>query len=467
MEVTSAGAPLPGQNSGFSVVLAERVLSVAHGLGVAREWEALGLGHPSGRATAYAPAQRLAAVVAGLACGLRGLAPGNRLLRPNGALRQRLGGRFPDQGTVHRWLQQVTPAQAAALRRHLHRVVRRHGHVGQALCGARPLVVDLDGQGLVARGRRFARARAGYLGAGVDRGYQRYVCYAGATGEVLDEWLAPGNTTLMSALPDLLRGLNEVIAPAWRGRVVRRGDAHLGTVANLRRVRAAGYHYLCPLYSYWSKQKLRRQVQGRRGAWFRATDSTGRVRRIQYWRLPRCRLVGKGARGAVSTHATVYRECRRAGARVKEAWIVLVTDLPRPGGRQLWRDYNQRGGTIEEYNDQSERGYHLEVMRTGNFAGLSAVQSLVGLCWNLTRWASAGLRLPPPLDPAADRAGWVAAARLDLSQLLERAGHSGLRLHRPTAAGPLEVEDTVGSPESRAWLAWLDQPIQQHLRFAG
>ena len=116
---------------------------------------------------------------------------------------------------------------------------------------------------------------------------------------------------------------------------------------------------------------------------------------------------------------------------------------------------------------QSERAYHLEVMRTGNFAGLNAVQSLVGLCWNLTRWATEDLDLPPPLAPAADPAAWQPAAALDLAQLMRRAGHSGLRLYRPSAAGPLEVEDTADTPESKAWLRFLRQPVQLRLRLTG
>src|SRR5262249_50835587 len=56
-------------------------------------WRRLGFGRPTGRTTSYPTDQRIAAVVAGLACGLRGVGPGNLLLRPNSALRQRLGGR--------------------------------------------------------------------------------------------------------------------------------------------------------------------------------------------------------------------------------------------------------------------------------------------------------------------------------------------------------------------------------------
>src|SRR5687767_7862832 len=104
METTDRGVPGPDGSGGFSVGLAERVLRLADGLELVAEWSQLGFGRPTGRVTSYPTDQRIAAVLAGLACGLRGIAPGNLLLRPNSALRQRLGGRFPDQGTVHRWL---------------------------------------------------------------------------------------------------------------------------------------------------------------------------------------------------------------------------------------------------------------------------------------------------------------------------------------------------------------------------
>jgi hypothetical protein len=444
--------------------LVERVLHHAERLGLMEQWAMLPLGNPSNRVSAYRPAQRWAAVLAGLAAGLKGIAPGNTWLRPNSAVQARLGGRFPDQGTIHRWLQQVTPSQAQAVRSHLHQAVRQHGRFWQVLWSGRLLLVDVDGQGLVARGQRFEKAAVGYLGEGVDHGYLRYVAYAAETREVLDEFLAPGNRTLMSQLSELRHGLDAVIPRAYRDRVLVRGDAHLGTIGNLQRLRQHGYHYLCPLQHWSAVARLKRRVRGARGGWFEEADSTGQIHRVQFWVLPRWSLQGKGKSRRVITRATVYCDHRPEG--VKE-WSVLVTDLKREKGRRLWRRYHERGGTIEEYNDQAERAYHLEVMRTGNFAGLSALHSLIGLCWNLTRWATETLRLPPLLAPAAPPSSWKVVARMDLSEVLQRAGHSGLRLYRASAGAVLEVEDTAETPESVAWRHWLEQPIQLRLRLTG
>jgi hypothetical protein len=176
-------------------------------------------------------------------------------------------------------------------------------------------------------------------------------------------------------------------------------------------------------------------------------------------------LSGKGKQRRVRTRATVYHARRADGT--KEEWSVLVTDLKRVRGQRLWERYHERGGTIEEYNDQAERGYHLDVMRTGNFAGLQALHALIGLCWNLTRWSCAELQLPPLQAPQAEAAAWQEATALDLSALQQRAAQSGLRLDRQGPGKPLEVEDTAGTAESRAWLRWLKQPIQLLLLLTG
>jgi hypothetical protein len=464
MQCNASAAPGLGVGSGASVVFAERLLREAQALGLDAAWATLPLGSPSRRTTAYRAEHRWMALLAGLASGLQGIAPGNTWLRPNTALQARLGGRFPDQGTIHRWLGQVSDAQAGAARDHLHRVVRQHGRFWQVLGSAELLEVDVDGQGLVARGRRFEKAAVGYLGHGMDCGYQRYVCYAGQTREVLDEFLAPGNKTLMSQLPELLNGLDAVIPRPYHRRVLVRGDAHLGTIGNLRELQRRRYHYLCPLQSWSAVQRLRDHVQGRRGRWFEETDSAGRPHRIRFWVLPRWRLTGKGKSRRLWTRATVYRESLPDG---KARWSVLVTDLKRAKGRRLWQGYHRRGGTIEEYNDQAERAYHLEVIRTGHLAGLKALHSLIGLCWNLTQWATEGLRLPPVQAPQAPWDAWVAARALDLSALVQRAAVSGLRLYRAAPGAVLEVEDTAATAESLAWRRWLEQPIQLRLRLTG
>src|SRR3954471_19793073 len=82
METTDPEVRGPDRSGGCSVVLAERVLRLADSLELPGQWRRLGFGRPSGRATAYPTDRRIGAVLAGLACGLRGVAPGRRARGP-------------------------------------------------------------------------------------------------------------------------------------------------------------------------------------------------------------------------------------------------------------------------------------------------------------------------------------------------------------------------------------------------
>jgi DDE family transposase len=451
----------PRESGGFSVICAEKIIELSRAIGLLEEWSRLELGHVSGRVTSYATPERVTAVLAGLACGLRGFAPGNSLLRGNTALQSALGGRFPDQGTIHRWFQQATAEQAQALRQHLHQVMRRAGRFWQAVFSGNRVVVDLDAQGLAARGARFEKAAYGHLGEGLDRGYQRFVAYAGQTREVLDEFLRPGNTMLTGELTELLNGLNEIFAAADRPRVVIRTDAHGGTFHNLQQLQAAGYGYLCRLLSRSGVRRMRDTVATTPAGHFVPGDS----RVIEYWDAPQWTISGRRPKqGVVQTRAILFCDLNEGK---RDYWTMLVTDMTQETPQELWAQYHQRSGTIEEYNDQSERAYHLKVLRTGSYDGLNALHALLALCWNLSVWATEDLELPPTQAPHAERCRWVRASNLDRSQLLERAAHSGLRLYRTSRTACLEVEETAFTPESKAWLKWLKQPIQHRLRLAG
>lgn len=464
MEGIVATGKIPDQSSGLSVVLAEGVLQTARRLGIVSGWDSLWLGNESRRLTAYTPPQRLMALLAGLACGIRGIAPSNLWLRPNTALQQELGGRFPDQGTIHRWLQQSRADQVTELRRHLHDVLRIHGRFRRELYSEQKLIVDIDGQGLVARGQHFEKAAWGYQDGGFELGYQRFVCYAAKTREVLDELLRPGNESVMMAFPAILEGLNEVFAGDERPQVVLRGDAHCGTLENIRAAQEAGYLYLFKVMQRKTVNRLRKAVQESAGTSFTVTTG-GTTTTVTWWELPAWELVNKdGPVRRTTTRVILYRE-QRQNSNDEQNWAVACNwNLD---GEELWQKYRDRGGTIEEYNDQSERAYHLDLLRTRHFEGLAAIQVLTGLCWNLSQWALEELKLPPSLSPQADPEDWIPAHQMDLSAVMERGRHSGLRLTRVSSKAPLEIQDTAATPESTAWFRWLRQPIQRILRLAG
>src|SRR5260370_42711170 len=146
--------------------------------------------------------------------------------------------------------------------------------------------------------------------------------------------MPPRTRTLMSKLPEVPSGLDAGFQRAERKRVILRLDAHGGTIANVRAMRAHGYHYLCPLLNWAAIKRLREHLQGTHGGWFDGTDSNGRVHRIKFWVLPRWLLSGKGKRNKRYTRATVYYERRPDG---KREWQVLLSDRQRRrGARRRW-----------------------------------------------------------------------------------------------------------------------------------
>ena len=133
-------------------------MELAAKLGIERAWTGLWLGEPTVRCTSDRPEHRIRAFLAGLACGLRGIAAGNQWLRNDTAIRRLCDDRFPDQGTIHRWLEDVSPPQVLELRRHLQESVRQHGRFRHQLGLPGGIIVDVDAQGIVAAGQRWELA---------------------------------------------------------------------------------------------------------------------------------------------------------------------------------------------------------------------------------------------------------------------------------------------------------------------
>jgi hypothetical protein len=386
----------PVGGSGCSPVAAVKVLSTAARLGIDQPWSTLWLGRPTGRATSYRAEHRWRVLLAGLACGLRGVSAGNQWLRTDPAIRRLCGGRCPDQGTVHRWLAMVTPEQVLAVRSHLQQVFRRHGRFRHQLTLPGGIIVDLDAQGIRAEGGRFRQARVGWIDGVFVPGFQRLAAYCASTGEVLDEALISGAGSLMTGFPQLLASLNAIFSPEERSRVLLRGDAHAGTIAAISRTQQAGYRYLFKLAHRRTITRLRDAVADQP-----AQEVPTPAGPVRCWDVPHWTLTNKdGPERTVVTRVVLFQD---PGERDEPGrwWGVAVS----AGGNAVdyWQLYRDRGGAIEEYFDQSLRSYHLETKRTSGLAGLEAVHLLAALCWNLLRWTLEDLQLPPAAAPG--RAG--------------------------------------------------------------
>jgi hypothetical protein len=122
---------------------------------------------------------------------------------------------FPDQSGINRFLRRFTPVEIDDLRL-IHGVtLRQYGEARHA----EVLIVDLDGFGLLAkgkggldfrefdfvfRGRGHVFARKGYFAHYPGKeGYHVFIAYTGQYGEVIAHLLEPGNVSPRSRFYDL------------------------------------------------------------------------------------------------------------------------------------------------------------------------------------------------------------------------------------------------------------------------
>jgi hypothetical protein len=174
--------------------------------------------------------------------------------------------RFPDQSQINRLLWAFKPEHLTQWRKiHLDLLCRYSRATARSRWlmlanRARILPVDIDQRALVVRGKQFELATKGYFGHKRGRrGYQLSLAFIGGEiGEVLDEYLDSGNTQIAHRIDELLASLEEFCRRTRTppGCILVRGDAQLGTVAIMAKIRAKGFHYLLKGLSSTRAKKL-------------------------------------------------------------------------------------------------------------------------------------------------------------------------------------------------------------------
>lgn len=163
--------------------------------------------------------------------------------------------RFPDQSQANRLLRAFREEHLEGWRRvHMQllcersRARSRKNWLSLNNCRKRVLPIDLDQRAIVARGKEYELAKAGYMGRRKrgHRGYQLSVAFIGGVGEVLDEYFDSGDVPLPQPLDDLLNSiklfcLGTGISPSD---VLVRCDSALGSPASIRKIKKAGFHYI-------------------------------------------------------------------------------------------------------------------------------------------------------------------------------------------------------------------------------
>ena len=325
--------------------------------------------------------------------------------------------RFPDQSQINRVLTAATAeqvAQARTLHRHL---LARNSRARQRRLRTRlangqlVLFLDLDQRSLVVSSNAFELASRGHFGRKRGRfGYQLSLAFLGGQiGEVVDEYLDPGNTPSASRVDELLASTASLCAALHVrcDQVVVRGDAQYGTPAIITKVVAYGFHYLFKGLSRQRAGRLLEQVPadgvfhqvdngaGREPAWM--CDAGRRVHRhgrtpspetdITARTLLLVRHVWESPRRRASPKARARAKAEgKERVRVRKVDYFLTSlarhQLPLEAVLETYHDRS----TIERYFYDEAYGLGARQVRTKHVAGQALFQLLVATTNNMLRW---------------------------------------------------------------------------------
>jgi hypothetical protein len=337
--------------------------------------------------------------------------------------------RFPDQSQINRLLHAFTPEHVANWRAlHLH-LLAKHSRARSRSLWARlanqqkVLFLDLDQRGLTVSSNRFELASKGYFSRKRSRtGYQLSLAFfGGQVGEVLDEYLDPGNTPAAARVDELL---DSAIAFCGRARirpdqVVVRGDAQYGTPEIIKKIEARGFNYLFKgvsssraraLFARQSEDAVFLEIPNganREPAFIRdlgvLEHRHGRKRAAEHAVTARTTLLVRHVWVQATRRAGPKERAERKAAgtdrRLEHRLDYFLTSLDEhhlPTERVL-ETYHDRS-TVERYFYDEAYGLGARQVRTHHFAGQAVFQFLVATTNNLLRWMKHDLFKNTPVE---------------------------------------------------------------------
>jgi len=372
---------------------------------------------PPHRRGDYRPADLLLALLFAIIAGLRRLNKTD-ILQYNGVFLSLLGlEQFPDQSTLRRFLQRLSP-------RAIRQLVRLHDQLRRQLFG-RPhppssLIFDLDSVVLTLYGKQQG-ARVGYNPRKKGRrSYHPLLCFEAGRQEFWHGSLRPGNAAANTGVVPFLRHcLAKVPPPIARARI---------------RVRADAGYFSGKLVGWLENQGLRYVIVAREYRGIKAHAQAARFRKLangwetaQFYYTP--------SRWPSSHRFVVVRRPRPTDpTEVKQltlfadrryVYTVLVTNLGlRPW--RVWQFYCPRA-TIEKNIRELLYDLPLGKIPSGEWLANVAFFQLVLFAYDLAHWFKR-LCLPPRYLHAT-----LETVRTDLLVLPARLARRGGRnvLHLP------------------------------------
>lgn len=386
------------------------VYQFAQSTGVFKLWEEIPLKMKS---VEYRPVDKLKTLWASIVVGCQHTCDINHELGAHErALAEMFGlARFPDQSQVNRLFGRATAETIDGYRRcHFELLCQqtrsRKLSLWQRLAnGRRTLLADLDQRALAVSGKQFELAERGYFGRHRGHtGYQLSVLFLGGQiGEVVDEYLDPGNVYARARTDDLLKALSEFCRRRGIGpdQVMLRGDAAFGTPAIIALAESYGFKYL---FKGLSAQKARNLAEEARDCYWRVKASAeDRARWMAdlglrehtdrseagAGRVIACRTLVMASVREVSPKRITKQHVKK---RVEEQKTLFTQDyfLTNLGAEELPVEkvleiYDDRV-TIESYFSDEQYALGARHLRTWRFHGSALFQFLVATTNNLLRW---------------------------------------------------------------------------------
>lgn len=325
--------------------------------------------------------------------------------------------RFPDQSQVNRLLWAFETDHINQWR-HLHLDLlcrysraRCRKHWMRLANKQRMLAADIDQRALVTSSNHFEFSTKGYFGRKRGRfGYQLSMAFVGGeVGEVVDEYLDSGNTAMGHRIDDLLESLEQFCKRTniARDSILIRGDAQLGTVPIILKIKARGFHFLFKGISSRKARKLLKQVNqqaifwqvengaNRDAAWMCDMGEVEHkhVRRRQTGEAVEARTLlmvrrlnkHRSKRAAPEKREELTEQGKQTEKETKvDYFLTDLSDKQLPVEAVL-ESYHSRS-TIERYFYDEQYGLGARQVRTHHYAGEAMFEFLVATTNNLLRW---------------------------------------------------------------------------------
>jgi hypothetical protein len=325
--------------------------------------------------------------------------------------------RFPDQSQINRLLwafdeqhvEQWRKLHLDLLCRHSRATARKRWLMMSNR--ERLLPVDIDQRGLVVRGKQFELATKGYFSHKRGRvGYQLSLAFIGGpVGEVLDEYLDSGKTSILNRVDDLLLSIEEFCRSTRipKDCILIRGDAQLGTPAIIAKIKAKGFHYLLKGISSARAKRLLGQVEEtavfwrvengleRLPAWMcdmrevehrEGRDRTSGIRvKTRTLLMVRQLEMNRKKRPDQKTRERLKQQGQQRERVTRVDYFLTDLDEKQLPIEKVLEVYNDRP-TIERYFYDEQYGLGARQVRTRHFAGEAMFEFLVATTNNLLKW---------------------------------------------------------------------------------